>query len=234
MSAPSTVSRRCTECGAIPRQLDSKFCAYCGAVLPAVTAPAPATPAETRARRFERLRQHPDARRSMALPPSGGDVAARSQASAVPVIVGTVAIAFFGLFVMGGGCSPGPSASFEINGVQFDHTFDRGPDPMGPFRVIVPLVVVGFVITRAAGVLGSSARVASASVRSRHALVVDEHQEERGPQRRRTHMATFEDERGRRSSFELTVSQARELAPGDMGVLHSRGPKLVRFDRVDV
>ena len=67
----ATTSRRCLECGAIPRESDSKFCSYCGAELPTPDRPAPETPAETTARRFEQLQEHPDARRALASKPSG-------------------------------------------------------------------------------------------------------------------------------------------------------------------
>lgn len=227
-------SRRCLECGAVPREGDSKFCSYCGAELPVADVPAPETPAETTARRFERLREHPDARRALASRPSGRAAVAKSGGSAAGTLLALGAVGLFVIFFMRVSSSMtstvvtpvsfrnGPSSGFE-SGFQMMFT-------------LVPLVMLGGVIYQAVRVFGSSAKVARSPVSSQLALVVDEHREDRGRRERRrsVHVATFEDERGARSSFEVPTAVARSLAPGDMGVLHSKGPAIVRFDRVDV
>ncbi len=230
----ATTSRRCLECGAIPRESDSKFCSYCGAELPALDRPAPETPAETTARRFEQLQEHPDARRALASKPSGRGVMAKSGGSAAGTLLVLGAVGLFAIFFM-------RASSSMMSTVATPVSFSSGPGSGvdGGFRMmftLVPLVALGAVIYQAVRVFGSSAKVARSPVRSQLALVVDEHREDRGHrERRRTvHVATFEDERGARSSFEVPTAVARSLAPGDMGVLHSKGPAIVRFDRVDV
>ncbi len=230
----ATTSRRCLECGAIPRESDSKFCSYCGAELPTLDRPTPETPVETIARRFEQLQEHPDARRALASKPSGRGAMAKSGGSAAGTLLVLGVVGLFVMFFMRASSSV---TSTVVTPVSFRNSpssgFESGFQMM---FTLVPLVILGGVIYQAVRVFGSSAKVARSPVRSQLALVVDEHREDRGRRERRrsVHVATFEDERGARSSFEVSTAVARSLAPGDMGVLHSKGPAIVRFDRVDV
>ena len=230
----AATSRRCLECGAIPRESDSKFCSYCGAELPVLDAPAPETPAETTARRFERLQEHPDARRALASRPSGRGAVAKSGGNVAGALLGLGAIGAFVIFFF-----TGASRSHMLLGRGDGLPLSPAGPVGGGFSVmftLVPLMMLAMVIFAVVRAVGRSAEVARAPVRSRPALVVDEHREDRGhgEHRRSVHVATFEDERGARSSFEVSTAVARSLAPGDMGVLHSKGPAIVRFDRVDV
>lgn len=238
----AATSRRCLECGAIPRESDSKFCSYCGAELPVLDAPAPETPAETTVRRFERLREHPDARRALASRPSGRGAVAKSGGNVAGALLGLGAIGAFVIFFMSSSGASRSHTTTVLDGFGGGTVFhDLGPaGPVGGgFSVmftLVPLMMLAMVIFAVVRAVGRSAEVARAPVRSRLALVVDEHREDRGhgEHRRSVHVATFEDERGARSSFEVSTAVARSLAPGDMGVLHSKGPAIVRFERVDV
>lgn len=235
-------SRRCLECGAVPREGDSKFCSYCGAELPVADVPAPETPAETTARRFERLQEHPDARRALASRPSGRAAVAKSSGNVAGALLALGAIGAFLIFFMSLSGASHSHTSIAFDGFGGEAGFhDLAPaGPVGggfsAMFTLVPLVMLAIVIFAVVRAVGRSAEVARAPVRSRLALVVDEHREDRGhgERRRSVHVATFEDERGSRSSFEVSTAVARSLAPGDMGVLHSKGPAIVRFERVDV
>lgn len=235
----AATSRRCLECGAIPRESDSKFCSYCGAELPVVDVPAPETPAETTARRFERLQEHPDARRALASRPLGRAAVAKSSGNVAGALLGLGVIGAFVIFFMSSSGASSSHARTAFDGGTVFHDLGPAGPVGGGFRAmftLVPLMMLAMVIFAVVRAVGSSAEVARAPVRSRLALVVDEHREDRGhgEHRRSVHVATFEDERGTRSSFEVSTAVARSLAPGDMGVLHSKGPAIVRFDRVDV
>ena len=235
----AATSRRCLECGAIPRESDSKFCSYCGAELPVVDVPAPETPAETTARRFERLQEHPDARRALASRPLGRAAVAKSSGNVAGALLGLGVIGAFVIFFMSSSGASSSHARTVFDGGTVFHDLGPAGPVGGGFRAmftLVPLMMLAMVIFAVVRAVGSSAEVARAPVRSRLALVVDEHREDRGhgEHRRSVHVATFEDERGTRSSFEVSTAVARSLAPGDMGVLHSKGPAIVRFDRVDV
>ena len=235
----AATSRRCLECGAIPRESDSKFCSYCGAELPVVDVPAPETPAETTARRFERLQEQPDARRALASRPSGRAAVAKSSGNVAGALLGLGVIGAFVIFFMSSSGASSSHARTVFDGGTVFHDLGPAGPVGGGFRAmftLVPLMMLAMVIFAVVRAVGSSAEVARAPVRSRLALVADEHREDRGhgEHRRSVHVATFEDERGTRSSFEVSTAVARSLAPGDMGVLHSKGPAIVRFDRVDV
>ena len=226
-------SRRCLECGAIPRESDSKFCSYCGAELPTLDRPAPETPAETTARRFEQLQEHPDARRALASKPSGRGVMAKRGGSAAGNLLALGAVGLFVIFWM-------RASSSMMSTVVSPVSFRSGPGSgfEGGVRMIftlVPLVILGGVIYQAVRVFGSSAKVAQSPVRSQLALVVDEHLEDRGrgEHRRSVHVAT---RRRERRALELRGLQGHraQSRPGRHGCAASKGPAIVRFDRVDV
>lgn len=238
MSSSST-SRRCVECGAISRDSASKYCSYCGAELPVVERPRPETPAETNARRFELLREHPDARRSLASRPSGRRAVAKSGGNAAATLVVTGAMVLFAMVFMRMSCAARSHIAPSMRGFEGFPGAGGGEivtNSISIAHTLIPLAIVAVAIFAAIRVLGSSAEVARSPVRSRLALVVDEHREDRGhgEHRRSVHVATFEDERGGRFSHEVSSGVARSIATGDMGVLHTKGPAIVRFDRVDV
>lgn len=243
MSSSTAPSRRCEDCGALPRAEADRYCAYCGAALPVpATPPPPPTPRETTARRFALLEQHRDTQRFLADPPSGTDVAARTGGGVLATLVIAGCIVAFALAFMNFSASTRPHIVPAIEGLRGFDGFPGAPAPRTTFRFIgvahtvIPLLVVAGAVFMAIKTFREGTRVASSPVRSSMALVVDEHREQRGARDhgRTVHVATFEDPRGRRSSYVVPAAAARELARGDMGVLHARGPAFIEFDRVDV
>ena len=206
----------CTECGARPKGLDDRFCAFCGAELPR-TAADPARPSAQRDARFELARRLPAFDRAMQREPDTTGVVAGGAFSVIFLLF----FAGVALSIGGFGCS------------MSSHTGLGGP---GIFA-IVPVGMALFALFAAAKSGSQAARVATSPTERRLALVRDERTRVSGGGKNSsastTYYVTLEYEDGSREEHRVGSRAAGRVSPGDVGVAFERAGILVDFETLD-
>lgn len=199
--------RACGQCGAAARD-DGRFCAYCGAELPAPAAPPhPLGDVDARLAAVER---HPDLPRLNRHTPSTGMY---TGGMFFGVVFGVV-FAGFALFILSG--------------------FTRMRFTFALFPALFVLIGVGVAV----GSVVKGVRFAKAPLRRTPAVIVDERTEVSGGGKNSSastsYYATLEFKGGRRKEYGVLHRLAGELAPGDAGLAYLKGDVLVDFRRVRV
>src|ERR1700741_1548159 len=106
---------KCSQCGAVPKDTRTKFCGFCGSLLP-LQVPVPASPIEA-PERFEAALAHPDLPRLLERVPLD-----RGAASIAPGVVLLVVMVVFGVLMLSqvssGGRQGVPAGMLLIPGVM--------------------------------------------------------------------------------------------------------------------
>ena len=208
----------CTECGAMPKSLDDRFCAYCGAELPR-TAADPVRPSAKRDARFEIAKRLPAYAAAMEREPDTREVVAGSAFSVVFMLF----FAAVALFIGSTACSVTANSPFG------------GPGPQ--LFALVPFAMAAFGIAAAVKAGGRAKRVASSPTERRLALVRDERTKVSGggenSSASTSYFVTLEYENGSREEHRVSPRAAGRVAPGDVGVAYERAGILVDFEQLD-
>jgi hypothetical protein len=194
---------QCASCGAIPKDTGTKFCGFCGALLPLRT-PGPATPVEA-PERFEAVERHPELPKLLARVPD--DPGAPS--------------------VLPGSCFLALLAAVTIGMLtQMGH----GPGGGLPPAILLAPALMSLL---AIGMIVSAARSRSAPLHRNVAVVLDERIKVSGggqhSHARTEYYVLLADRSGTRVELEATEELAGSTAPGDIGVAYIRRGRLVDF-----
>jgi len=199
----------CTHCRAQITAEDTRYCPYCGTVLPRTAAAVPMTVPE----RFAALERHPDLPGLLQLRPS----------TAGQWTSHTLSVVFSGLFVVVAfvALKAFSGAGNGIGGLG------------GSLFSVIPLVIIGVGAIALVRSLTKVARFASSPMIQSLARVADERTQVTGggesSSARTSYFVTVETETGDRREYSISGRLAGQLAPDDMGVAYTRGGTLVEF-----
>jgi hypothetical protein len=194
---------KCSQCGAIPKDTGTKFCGYCGSLLPQPI-PVPGTPIEA-PERFEAVLRHPDLPRLLQRVPL--DSGAHSIGPGVMLLVTMVVI----------------SAAMlpQITSGDRDHL------PAG--ILLLPGAVALFAVAR----IRNAWQSRSAPLRRNVAVILDDRVKVSGGGQHSSAITTYylllAERDGMRVEIETSEEIARRTAPGDIGVAYIRNGRLVDF-----
>ncbi len=208
----SPQATHCTHCSAAITQENTKFCPFCGTILPTEPVAAPLTLAD----RFDALEAHKDFHRFMRHKPS---TASHTASNVGGIVVGVVTLVIFALVVS-----------------KFSNVSSSSGAPAG--FMLIPLLVLGVIGFKILSSMGNAAKFSSAPMRKRGAVVIDERTKVSGGGRnssaKTSYFVTLEDKRGKRHEYEVRESLAGSVGPGDIGVAFSKSSSLVAFKRVRI
>ena len=197
---------KCSQCGAVPKEVGSRFCAFCGSLLP-VQPTVVASPIEA-PERFDAVQAHPDLPQLLERVPEDPGAPSSVPGFALIVIAGVIAAVM--LAQMGSGHG----------------------DAMPPALLLGPLLLglLGVIVIVVAG------RDRSSPIRSNVAVVLDERIKVSGggqnTSAKTTYYVLVADRAGTRIELETTEDLAGRTAPGDIGVAYIRRGRLVDFSVV--
>lgn len=193
---------KCSQCGAVPKETGSKFCAFCGSLLP-VQPSVPASSVEAR-ERFDSVQAHPDLPELLDRVPEDPGAPSSVPGVVLLVIAGVLAAVMLSQMAAGGGGLP-PALIL-------------GPLLLGLLGVILLAVAVrdrsSPIHRNVAVVLDERIKVSGGS---------------HNTNAKTTYYVLLADQAGTRVELEATEELAGRTAPGDIGVAYIRRARLVDF-----
>lgn len=205
-------ARKCSHCGARPKDIDAAYCQFCGTELPqrAQAQVQVITPHGDLNARFVALEKHAD------LPQLH-----RHTPDSTREGLGMAGTVVFGGF-------------FTVISLFITAGFAKVGGPIAIF----PLIFVGAGVVMIVKGVTSAAQFSSAPMRRQLVAVIDERSRVSGGGKNSsastTYFATVQDRDGERGEYRVHARLAGQIAPGDLGVAYFKSKYMLDFKRVDV